>query len=63
MARTTGYTATVTLRMLAEGLYDKPGITVPEFLGTKEECVRFVLDGLEQRGIKYRHEVTPVEAA
>lgn len=62
MARTTGYTATVTLRMLAEGLYDKAGITVPEFLGSKEECVRFVLSGLEQRGIKYRHEVTPIDA-
>jgi saccharopine dehydrogenase-like NADP-dependent oxidoreductase len=54
MARTTGYTATMAARLLAAGLYTTPGITPPEFLGRHEECVRFLLDGLEERGISYR---------
>ena len=33
MARTTGYTCTAMVRMLAKGLYTEPGITPPEFVG------------------------------
>lgn len=57
MARTTGYTATVALRMIAQGIYTYKGITVPEFLGKKEECVKFLLSGLKERGIHYRESV------
>ena len=53
MARTTGYTATMAIRMLAKGLYEKKGISPPEFIGRKPECVRFILKGLEDRGIFY----------
>ena len=58
MARTTGYTATVALRMIAEGIYGEKGITVPEYLGRKQECVEFLLNGLKERGIFYRETVT-----
>ncbi|MFH1160054.1 MAG: saccharopine dehydrogenase C-terminal domain-containing protein [bacterium] len=54
MARTTGYTATVALRMIAEGIYDHKGITVPEFLGKRPECVNFLLKGLKERGVNYK---------
>ena len=54
MARATGYTATVALRMLAQGLYDEKGIIPPEFLGRRPECVRFLLEGLKERGVSYR---------
>jgi saccharopine dehydrogenase-like NADP-dependent oxidoreductase len=57
MARTTGYTATVTARLLASGLYTAPGITPPEYLGRHDACVRFLLDGLEQRGVVYTQTV------
>ena len=57
MARTTGYTATVALRMIAEGLYTHKGITVPEFIGKKPECVDYLLKGLEARGIIYRETI------
>jgi len=50
MARTTGYTATVAIRMLAAGMYDRKGISPPEFLGRDEACVDFMLRGLEERG-------------
>ncbi|MBI1938593.1 MAG: saccharopine dehydrogenase NADP-binding domain-containing protein [Ignavibacteriales bacterium] len=53
MARTTGYTATTVLRMLAEGLFNRKGICPPEYIGQKKECVNFVLNGLKERGIVY----------
>ena len=59
MARTTGYTATMVLRMLAKGLFDRKGICPPEYIGQKADCVDFVLTGLKERGIVY-HEVVEV---
>jgi len=53
MARTTGYTATMAIRMLAAGLYDEKGIIVPEFIGKNHACVKFILDGLAKRGVNY----------
>jgi len=57
MARTTGYTATMAIRMLAKGLYEEKGISPPEFIGRKPECVRFILKGLEDRGIIYKQSI------
>jgi len=53
MARTTGYTATVALRMIVQGLYARKGLSVPEFIGEHPECVRFMLDELTKRGVNY----------
>jgi len=53
MARTTGYTATMAIRMLAKGLYNEKGIVVPEFIGKNHKCVQFILDGLADRGVNY----------
>ena len=57
MARTTGYTATMAIRMLAKGLYEEKGISPPEFIGRKPECVRFILKGLEDRDIFYKESI------
>jgi len=57
MARTTGYTATMAARMLAEGLFDETGIHPPEFIARKPECVDFLLAGLRDRGIVYRESI------
>jgi len=54
MARTTGYTATVALRMIASGEYTRKGISVPEFIGQHPSCVKYLLDGLQERGVEYR---------
>ncbi|MDJ0762260.1 MAG: saccharopine dehydrogenase C-terminal domain-containing protein [Myxococcota bacterium] len=54
MARTTGYTGTVVLTMLAEGLYDKVGISPPEYLGKDSRCVDYIFNGLSQRGVHYK---------
>ena len=57
MARTTGYTATVVLRMLAGGLLRGRGLTAPELIGREPHCVGFLLKGLEERGVVYRRTV------
>lgn len=61
MARTTGFTATVALRMIARGLYRRKGISAPEFIGRQPECVRFMRDGLKDRGIVYKQTVETIE--
>jgi len=53
MARTTGYTASVALRMMNEGLFTDSGICFPETLGRKKEIVDFMLAGLKTRNITY----------
>jgi lysine 6-dehydrogenase len=57
MARTTGYAATMAIRMLAAGLYERGGVSPPEFVGRDEECVAFMLKGLEERGVVYRRRI------
>jgi lysine 6-dehydrogenase len=61
MARTTGYTATMALRMLAEGLYTRKGISVPEFIGQDEKCVDFILKGLADRGVIYKQTIEELD--
>lgn len=53
MARTTGYTATTALRLLAENKYVTKGVSVGEMMGNDESVVNFMLDGLKERGINY----------
>ncbi len=58
MARTTGYTATMAVRMLAQGLYTKTGVSAPEHIGKHADCVDFLLDGLDERGVIYGETIT-----
>ena len=53
MARTTGYTATITARMVLNGMYDRIGISPPEYLGQKPECVEYLFDEFRKRKINY----------
>jgi lysine 6-dehydrogenase len=57
MARVTGYTATAVVRLLSKGLFTTKGICPPEYIGRNPECVRFILDELEHKGISYRKTV------
>jgi len=61
MARTTGYTATVALRMIAEGVYTRKGVSVPEFIGREPGCVKYLLEGLRKRGVIYQESVTEIK--
>ncbi len=54
MARTTGYTCTAALNMIADGLYDKKGISPPEYIGVSENNFRYILNYLNERGVNYK---------
>lgn len=54
MARTTGYTATTAVRMLAEGIYKEIGVKAPEMLARDEKIVQFFLSELEKKSIYYK---------
>ncbi len=60
MARTTGYTATTAIRMLAAGLWKEPGVIAPERLGQNAACTEFILSGLRERGVVYRPSTDPL---
>jgi saccharopine dehydrogenase-like NADP-dependent oxidoreductase len=60
MARTTGYTATTAVRMLAAGLWTEPGVIAPERLGQNAACTDFILAGLRERNVIYRESTQPL---
>jgi len=60
MARTTGYTATLAVRLIAQGIYKEKGISPPEFLGRDQQCVDFLLAGLAEREVLYRERVEEI---
>lgn len=53
MARTTGYTCTAMVRLVAGGLFSEPGVSPPEAVGQRAECFNFVLHDLEERGVRF----------
>jgi len=53
MARTTGYTATLAIRMIADGLYTYKGISPPEYMGKYPECIDYMQKGLNERGVNW----------
>ncbi|MGD2122057.1 MAG: saccharopine dehydrogenase C-terminal domain-containing protein [Gemmatimonadota bacterium] len=61
MARTTGYTCTAAVRMVANGLYKEPGITPLELVGADAACFDFLLKELESRGVRFQHQVEELD--
>jgi len=57
LARTTGYTCTAMVRVLASGLWSEPGLTPPEVVGRDEACFSAVLDHLAKRNVHIFHRV------
>jgi lysine 6-dehydrogenase len=55
MARTTGYTCTAAVRLLASGHYREPGITPPELLARADGCAAFIFEDLARHGIEFQH--------
>ncbi len=53
MARTTGYTATIAIRMMADGVYTHKGISPPEYMGKYPECVDYMQKGLKEKGVNW----------
>ncbi|RME82452.1 MAG: saccharopine dehydrogenase [Caldilineae bacterium] len=57
MARTTGYTCALVVRMLLEGRFRQHGICPPEFIGRTQGCYETLLEGYAARGIRLAHTV------
>jgi len=60
MARTTGYTATTAVRMISDSIFTEKGVFPPELIGSKTECVRFMLEVLKQKNIYYEEQVEEI---
>jgi saccharopine dehydrogenase-like NADP-dependent oxidoreductase len=54
MARTTGYTCTAVVNLVADGRFSRKGICPPEYLGESEENFKFIVNYLKERGVVYR---------
>ncbi len=54
MARTTGYTCTAAVHLIAKQMVTKKGVYPPELLGHDKSCFDFVLNYLEERHVNWR---------
>ena len=54
MARTTGYTCTASVNLLANKLFTKKGVFPPELVGDDKACFDFVLNYLEERSVIWK---------
>ena len=61
MARTTGYTCTAGVHLLADGMFTRPGICPPEYVGQDPTCSAFVLAHLAARGVVLKTTVKTVD--
>lgn len=53
MARTTGYTCTAAVNLIAKDLFNIKGIFPPELVGKHKQCFDFVLDYLKARNVNW----------
>lgn len=53
MSRTTGYTCTAGLNLLAKGMFTQKGVFPPELVGSDATCFDFILNYLAERGVVY----------
>lgn len=51
IARTTGYTCTGMVNLVAKGLWTEPGLAPPEIIGRDKKCFDAVIAHLEERGV------------
>ncbi len=63
MARTTGYTCTAMVQLIAKGLWTRPGLAPPEVVGRQETCFEAILAHLKERDVHVFHDVHEVGSA
>jgi len=54
MARTTGYTCTAAVNLVAKGLFTKKGVLPPELVGNDKNCFDFVMEYLKGRNVIWK---------
>jgi saccharopine dehydrogenase-like NADP-dependent oxidoreductase len=53
MARTTGYTCTAAVNLIAQDLFAEKGVFPPELVGKHKTCFNFVLNYLKERNVNW----------
>jgi saccharopine dehydrogenase-like NADP-dependent oxidoreductase len=54
MGRTTGYTCTAAVHLIADKLFMEKGVFPPELVGKNQNCFDFVMSYLRTRGVNWR---------
>lgn len=54
MARTTGYTCTAAVNLIAKKLFIEKGVFPPELIGKDKTCFDFVMEYLKERGVIWK---------
>lgn len=54
MARSTGYTCTAAVNLIAQQKFIKKGVFPPEYVGNHKDCFEFVLNYLSQRNVNWK---------
>jgi saccharopine dehydrogenase-like NADP-dependent oxidoreductase len=54
MARTTGYTCTAAVNLIAKKLFTNKGVFPPEWVGKDKNCFEFVLEYLKERKVNWK---------
>jgi saccharopine dehydrogenase-like NADP-dependent oxidoreductase len=54
MARTTGYTCTAAVNLIAKGMFTEKGVFPPELVGKDRACFDFVMGYLAERNVNWR---------
>lgn len=53
MARTTGYTCTAAVNLIAQNTFNEKGVFPPELIGKYKECFDFVINYLKERKVNW----------
>ena len=54
MARTTGYTCTAAVNLMAKGMFSAKGVFPPELIGKYKKCFEFVMEYLRERNVNWK---------
>ncbi|MFI5186830.1 MAG: saccharopine dehydrogenase C-terminal domain-containing protein [Chitinophagales bacterium] len=54
MSRTTGYTCTAAVHLIAKKLFTEKGVFPPELVGKNKNCFDFVVNYLNERGVNWK---------
>ena len=55
MARTTGYTCTAAVNLIAKNLFTEKGVFPPELIGRYKDCFDFVISYLKERNVNWKN--------
>ena len=58
MARTTGYTCTAAVNLIARGIFAEKGVFPPELIGHRIDCFNYVFEYLAERNVNWKLSVS-----